>query len=1609
MGEMQRLLPATLSSNGEPAPAESNQSASPALSDKTVTAPPVGSNGDAKPQSQPGQQSAIFSTDLGHRAPRGLQQPGDFQPIARSDLVKDVIVGAGHLLRKYPYQYLNIFPQQGWQIGDLWDDYDIQVEGESYFTELLGFIERDNVIRVQKYASEYAQKHPERLHLIGDDIAGLYNKANPLSIVNKIFVNGESQNFPPSFLWKVAHFLRINMFAVKAMTEPSQDPASAPARSVTDHGDSVVHSTVHTPAFIEASASVPVATSNAVKASTPVVKSAPTMPNTQAAHVWHQELHFSHVPAGAPSHSRFGSPAAPVGGLGYTEPMGHMMPAGGPNMAQAGVYVPRTRTGRSASGSHSQIRQSNPYVENMPHIPSGFDAQQHPGPMSATQSPRFHPAPMAMNHPMSNVPPNMVPFGYGQGPVGLGAIAGQPHLTGAIHPSTMPPHAMQGPPMMQVYPRQPSNAQGLPFAVPMGDMTNVRYGGPPRMPMQNMDSRRPSERRFSQQHPNCNALYDPSMGNDLAFKDMGYPNGKTYNQNSMNISNGRQRKPSFPGSRPYQGQYTNGRPQTGGSYNTRPKSHLDNNIAITQDQEYGCYIDWIGPKNESVNELFVKDLPEDIREAELENIFQERLGVRLTSVNIGSRSSLPQYSQSRKHAFVGFPDCAIAKQALLMSNPTIRGQRVSITVPRRFFKKTLDAPSRDIVEAGPSAYSRYTSNPNNLEVRDRALSIEGGSDVTSSTTATKEKPSYSPQDARSDLPKKKGKQTQQAQATAGSPEARKTKTKKQRQELPTKEEPATSREAVKTDELNRSAGLTPALTTVEATTSTISEQTAQPQASKATPSTAAEEDVVKTISTEAVVLVSHANDSVSNTAPSEPPPVVPALPVATTVEQAATCPPQQKTTTATQTPTTTSTSLEALDPASDDELKNDASFHSAAESQSELEAKGIPQAGSDLANHRTTPQGSEASTATIISTPAPSAPTTNIIEEVTNATIADAVVPTTAEKEQFKQESKATVMPPATSEAAGVPAAAQQEIETATTSTLAGQIKKSGLQQPERFFVGQKQLKAQAKRDKEQKKKAQKKEKELAQKKKAEKSAADKLAAKEASAEDATAIDANEAVDKTDVHDDGAKPLADVESVVTTATTPGTTQAVKQTNATRKKSASTETTQKTAENSSGKPGKGKGRKADTLDAKATTTEDKGEDHGKQTNGSSATLESGSMTNKGAKAESPENVQETLTKEATQESVPATDVQSSKPDDSRETTSCALGSDLAGPGPEGLTLAGKKKNKKKKKKNATVAKGEAEAPKTTLVWPDLEFRSKSPNPAWMGPIDMETDTQNYEKIMNEACGGPDDSDYSWSDLPTMEHVLSSDQPEVVVTQALQLDRKATAGVGREETVSRGIAALEAQICKNSLKPLISRSLTSIGAKKEEMEPVDATIVAYDKQLAELTGTQRTSSADEGRTAYSHAQLTATTAETAASKANIAAGEDPYDTGSPDAQPVKRKKANKHKNKKKRKPTENGEALQSGDTVEPTGTASAPPKAAAGPIDPMDPFLGQLKHIDAVIDLNQSEAAASSTASIRGGAATPTDEPTLMRTMEAYFREAHPERRGKGRKVSQRDLQ
>ncbi|KAF2629709.1 hypothetical protein BU25DRAFT_272384 [Macroventuria anomochaeta] len=627
---------------------------SPAGSDKTLTPPRLRSTSNVEPQLGGG--SAMFSTDLGRRAPRRFQSPPYAPVLVRSDIVRDVVTAAGYWRSKYPHQYLCIFPRAGWQIGDLWDKEDVHRETEPFCKEVLRFIERDNCVRAQNYVQDWSKLHPERLPIVGGDMTELYDKSNPLSVVDKIFVNEERRQYPPIFLWHVAHIMRTTMLTVKGAKLPVKKP-SVPERLDTGHKDPVAHGTAPIPATVEGTAILPVASSTTATSSTHVVNPAASMSGQQPIPAWHSDRTSPPFLSDAPpAHGRF---ADPIEGGGYTETVGHMMPGvpghevGGPNAAHSGLHVPRNRSARSASGTYNQTVPSGLYVENMPRAPSGHGPRQHANTIPMTQSPRFNQAHMTLNHPMVKIHHGIIPFAHEQARMTPGMIAGQAHAPGVMHPGMMPPHAMQNPSMTHGYSRQPSGLQSTPYAGPMGDVTNMHYS--PGMPSQNIDPRHPGDRRFSQQHGNGSALYDPYEGSNPAFRTVGYSNGKKYSQNSLHNSTGRQRKTSFPGSRPYHGQYTNDRPgllQMGGNRFFGPKPDREDDPAITQDQEYGCYIDWIGPRNETVNELFVKDLPENIQDAELEALFLGRLGVKPTSVKVKSAEHA-QYAQGRKHAFVG--------------------------------------------------------------------------------------------------------------------------------------------------------------------------------------------------------------------------------------------------------------------------------------------------------------------------------------------------------------------------------------------------------------------------------------------------------------------------------------------------------------------------------------------------------------------------------------------------------------------------------------------------------------------------------------------------------------------------------------------------------------------------------------------------------------------------------------------------------------------------------------------------------------------------------------------------------------------------------------------
>jgi hypothetical protein len=153
-------------------------------------------------------------------------------------------------------------------------------------------------------------------------------------------------------------------------------------------------------------------------------------------------------------------------------------------------------------------------------------------------------------------------------------------------------------------------------------------------------------------------LYDPYEGNNLIYRNStSQHSGKKYNQNGFQNPRGRQRKLSTPGSRPYHSQFANDKPghvQSNGNRFLGPKGPGEDDPAITQDHEHGCHTNWIGPQNTTVTEVYIGDLPEDIRDAELEALFQDRIGVKPKSINARSATHSQYNHPTRKHAFVGY-------------------------------------------------------------------------------------------------------------------------------------------------------------------------------------------------------------------------------------------------------------------------------------------------------------------------------------------------------------------------------------------------------------------------------------------------------------------------------------------------------------------------------------------------------------------------------------------------------------------------------------------------------------------------------------------------------------------------------------------------------------------------------------------------------------------------------------------------------------------------------------------------------------------------------------------------------------------------------------------
>ncbi|KAJ4994445.1 hypothetical protein SVAN01_00274 [Stagonosporopsis vannaccii] len=1494
-----------------------------------------------------GRGSAMFSTDLGRRAPRKLQGPSYVPVIVRSNMVADVVNAAGHWRSKYPFHYLCIFPHAGWKISDLWDEEDIHLETESFCKQVLQFIERDNSARARKYAQDWSYMYPERLPTVGGDMTRLYDKSNPLSIVEKIFVNEESREYPPIFLWHVAHIMRTAMLAAKGIYLPAEELVTV--SEAMSNGNT-------TPALVTVGPMGTVTTASATTSKTSTHESDPTASMSSSQPITTRRKSRKSTPSqGCAVDSNWTA--------SYGAPMAHGQYASGSDPAQSALRVPRTRAGHSASETY---KQPMGYVENMPRMPSGFGSRQHAGAMPMMQSPRYNQAHMAMTQPMGNFHPNMMPITNEQTPIPPGMITGPPQPHDVTYPSMMPPHTTRVPSTTHGYSRQPLDSQGAPYAAPMGDMTNIPYplGIPPQSfgSQQNFGSSQPISGHFNQRCITENVLYDPYDGNNPAFMGSGYSNSnsrKIYPNNYHN-SNGRPRKTSFPGNRPYQGQYMHDRPallQSGGRRYPVQKPYLENDPAITQDREYGCYENWIGPRNETVNELHVKDLPEDIEPSELEAMFYGRLSARPTSINI---KSLPHPSR-RRHAFVGFSNVSIAKQGILICDATIRSIPVSITVPRRFFQKTVEIPSRDAVEARPASYSRYTSNPNNSNYRSRGPSLDTTDGAIASRTVVNESTSYSPQDARSDMHKKKGKQSQQDTAAGDSPKARNKKSKKH-QESPIKKSVTESTEAVST------AAAHLAYQTDDGASSS-NDAAAEPMPASETQT---QQSCVPSLDPVKLALATEAGEQVfldETSSGVEVKGTINAVPSITTRQ------PQHPATELLDSQNKQSTvygtgeksdqdrssevlaehtsneqfsaptdPLDPKDEVSSEELNNDPTLRSAPEP---VNAEMEPMIGSNTTNQGMTLKVSDAVRTTSRGTSEPSVPP---------------LVPAAVAGEPHIS-AKTVTLAPSDSPVAEAFMAMQQH----TTSVTAGPAvlepaKKSGAQQTESLHPFSKSTKAQAKKEKEQKKKALKKEKEQAEKAKATKSAAGKVAVQNPSENEST----------TKVNDN-PKPGVEGEAAIKgrinlsvkkdSSISDGDDGAA---NASIKRS--TSASNRTADGRT-KPGKRKGKNISTpatLDP--GKAEKEGEEHGKHIGGTVSTPnELSSVTNKEVKGNLLEDG-------------PASDAQSPKSAFANEASSAAKKSSRTVKfADEPSPAAKKRKNKTKKKKKAPA-------------WPDLEFRPKSPNPSWMGPIDMATDVQCYDEIMNRACGGEDDSDYSWSDIPLLEDEMSYDEEELEEGDRDDDEKDL-------EAIKQRIAELSGQQAVASSMPVKDTAASSLNTKISRPNVVieeaneRPAVAVLETQLATKDGvkTSMNNLATDG------VQLAKSADTQAIRSARVSV-----------AQTSKKKKPNNRKNKKKRaaESAEMAEASQAGGAAKIGDTTGSNSNVIVEDlIDSNDPFYDQLKEIE---DTKRGDQGAIN---LRGGHAEATelcDESQLMRTMEAYFKESQGSRQSEGRKASNHDL-
>ncbi|KAB2103305.1 hypothetical protein AG0111_0g8361 [Alternaria gaisen] len=685
------------------------------------------------PKFGPGAGQAFFSTGLGARAPRSL---GDNCPpvIARS--VQDPAVvaqAASYWQVKYKSQCLCILPSQGWTVEDLWDAEDIHVEDRKFCEEVLTFISRSTYYWVDRFARDWARAHPDRVDFTGLEMGNVYNTNDSLDIIDKIFIFGEPIDFPRVFLWHVAYILvgtwiEMNK-AMDATLRTSLIPQAHAGEQKIASGETKPSSVL--PNMSDRKKTKSSSAVEKLHLATTMASGAPDPPDTR--------LLPQRIPSQGPIPPGSHSGLMRGGNAGIV--MGS--PRVSPNLYVPPLVVPKTNR-NMGSGT---CGQPNGWIENNNRTTYGAYPRQPSVTVPSMQSPSFLSPQMAMGqqipHPMiPGLPPyvQMAPIGYGFQQPDLGVMS-RAHIN---YQQGM----MQNQPMNPAFPHHP-NGQNI----SVGDMTNNMYHTNSMM-YQYQDPHAPMPRRASQR--NAQDLFDPYSGNNPKFNGApGYNSGpRKGGNNSFVPQPGRGRKVSNMGGRDAYSRSNadlSAKGPPGGprnlDFNARRRLSEDD-PTITGDSVSGCGHTWIGPKNLTVNELWIGDLPPDAREDEIIQLFKQTVDVTATAISL--RSRLPQ---NGTHAFATFASCAEAKMALGITklNPYLRGGRLTVTVPRRFFQKDTPSTSGYFDQSLTGKVTDHTNRDVTRTMTQQEEKTIGDADP--DPTTANGKALYSPQDARSGLSK----------------------------------------------------------------------------------------------------------------------------------------------------------------------------------------------------------------------------------------------------------------------------------------------------------------------------------------------------------------------------------------------------------------------------------------------------------------------------------------------------------------------------------------------------------------------------------------------------------------------------------------------------------------------------------------------------------------------------------------------------------------------------------------------------------------------------------------------------------------------------------------